>query len=260
VTHPTNHIDDETLSAFVDGQLTPEAATSVQAHLDACLQCEDRVEGFRTVASLLRRLPSVEPLRDFALGPRLLVDPPNVVRLRRWYTVTRTAAAAMAAAFVFLFAGALYFEARPAAAPEVAFSSKPQGAAAPAAANQSAPVPTAAAKSAAAQAALAGQSPVAGAAAAPAARPVAPNQQDAGADQVAARTSVSSLPPTSTPVPTPQPTAPPVPPTAQAALPPSDSAAPLRTGAGVVGVLAVLSLLAALLVRRRISLTTPSQR
>jgi anti-sigma factor RsiW len=229
VKYPADHIEDEVLSAFVDDQLSPSSRSQAEAHLAVCAACRERLEGFSTVAGLLRRLPEVEPPRDFALGPRLLGDPPNVVRLRRWYTATRAAAAALAAVFVFLSAGALYVDSRPAASTDVP---RAQVAMVPAAAGLSATTPTVAARSAAAPAA---------------ARP-APLKPQAD-DQVAATTSVNPLP---TPVPTPEPT--PAPVSAPVSAQASDAAVLLRGGALIVGLLAIAALLAAVRVRRRLTL------
>src|SRR5437016_1677094 len=71
----------------------------------------------RELVALLRALPSVDPPRDFRLGPRLVADPPNVIRLRRWYAWSRAGAGALAAAFVFLSVGTLYVDSRPTATP-----------------------------------------------------------------------------------------------------------------------------------------------
>jgi anti-sigma factor RsiW len=241
VSQPTDHLDDELLSALVDAELSSDEMAFAQSHLASCTECNERLENFRSVAVLVRRLPELEPPRDFALGPRLVVDPPNVIRLRRWYTATRAAAASLAAVFVLLAAGALYIDSRPGVVPaaELAkpqvLSSAPASQAAPAAAPRAA-VPQA-------SPALA---PAAGAAAA--ARPAAPSQPD---DQVAATTSVRPLP-TLAPTPTV------VVPLARvvAAAQPSDAgdpAGPVRLAAIAAGILAALSLLATLLVRHRLS-------
>jgi anti-sigma factor RsiW len=250
VTQPTNHVDGEILSALVDNQVSADEAARIDAHLAACPECQERLEEFRSVSALLRRLPSVVPPRDFALGPRLLVDPPNVIRLRRWYTVTRTAAASLAAVFVLLSAGTLYVDSRPggAADGEVA---RPQVLSAPAASNPtSAP---AAARPAAAPVAspAAALQPAAGAAAQ---RPAAaPPQAD---DQVAATTSSRPLP--TPPPPTLAPGPAPVRVAVPAAAPaPPDPAAPLRTGAATVGVLAGLLLLGTLAIRHRLQRQAP---
>jgi hypothetical protein len=256
----SNHLDDEQLSAHADNALSPQETAEVQAHIATCSECQERLDGFRAVASLLRRLPEVEPPRDFALGPRLLVDPPNVVRLRRWYTATRAAAGSLAAVFVLLSAGTLYIDSRPATSAPTAEVSKPQVLSAPGDANagQSAPTPGVA-PAAAQRAAVPAASPVAPApalapAAGAAARPASPPQSD---DQVAATTSVRPLP-TQPPTPTPAPTARPI--SVPAVIPvasAADPAAPLRTGAAVVGVLAVLALLATFIVRHRLVRQAP---
>src|SRR5580765_1517746 len=94
--------------------LEPAEQADAQAHLRSCAECAQRVEELRSVALLLRRLPVVEPPRTFELGPRAVADPPNLVRLRRWYTASRVAATTLAAGFVFMAASALYVDSRPA--------------------------------------------------------------------------------------------------------------------------------------------------
>ena len=234
MTHSGDHILDETLSALVDDQLNADAAQSARGHITTCSACRQRLDDLRSVVGLLRALPDVEPPRDFRLGPRLLVDPPNVVRLRRWYTIARAGAASLAAVFVFLSVSALYIDSRPAPRPEALDGDRQVVTSAPAAAVQSAP--TTAPRSAAA-------------APAAAVRPAGPTPQGGESDQVAAATSVRPLPtPVPTPVPTPIP--PPfLPPVISAEL---DPAGPLRTGAAVIGVLAALTLMATLIVRHRL--------
>ena len=231
--YPGRHLLDESLSALLDEQLSAEDARSVRAHLEACPACQVRLDALRSVVALLRALPEVEPPREFRLGPRAIADPPNVVRLRRWYTATRAAAASLAAVFVFLSVGALYLDSQPAASPTTLVA-KPQLASAPTAASQSAPTPA-----------------VKAAAPAPAAaaRPAPAGAAGAESDQVAAATTVRPLP---TPVPTPSPTPLPLPPIQPVTSTELDTAAPLRSAAVIVGVLAALTLLATVLVRHRL--------
>jgi len=253
VRQPNNHIDDEALSAFVDRQLTPDEAAQARAHLETCSACQERLAGFRMVAELLHTLPEAHLPWEFVLGPRLLVEPPNVVRLRRWYTVARTAAAALAAVFVFLSVGTLYLESRPVppGTSEAPFASKPQSASGAAPEVQSAP-PTATVRSGPAAAAAPADSPTSAPAAVARAAPINPQSDD----QVAAATRIGPLPPT--PVPTPQPTAVPAVLQAPVASAKPDSSAPVRNGAVVAGILAALALLAALVARRRLP-RNPSQ-
>ena len=237
MTHPAEHIDDELLSALVDDQLGPDERPHVQAHLATCSGCQQRLEQLRAVATLLHAMPDVDPPRDFSLGPRLVADPPNVVRLQRWYTATRIAAGTLAAAWLVLSAGVLYIDSRP--PPAVVELSQPRTAAAPSPVAQEAPAaPTVGVRAAAP-------------AAAPQVRPTTgagqPNPQSD--DQVAAATSVNQLP---TQVPTPQPTLVPRP------LPPTPTsvaemdASPLRAAEIALGIVTVVTLLLTLVVRHRL--------
>jgi hypothetical protein len=251
VTQPIKHLDDEVLSAFVDRQLTPDETAQVKAHLETCSVCSAQFESFQSLAQLLRGLPEVEPPRDFALGPRVVADPPNVIRLRRWYTATRVAAACFAAVFVLLSVGTLYVDSRPGAATSAQVI-QPRLLTAPSAADGTGAAPPAINQPAAApQASVAAPAPIRAAApqsaGAAAAKPATTPQAD---DQVAATTSSRALPtpPPPTLVPTPQPVSAPL----FIQPPASDPVAPLRTSAAIVGVLAVLALLGALVVRHRL--------
>ena len=273
----TTHLADQTLSALIDDMLDAAELADAQAHLHACAECSRRVEELRSVASLLRQLPDLEPPRSFALGPRAVADPPNLVRLRRWYAASRVAAAALAAGFVFLLAGTLYGESRPmplAAQPAESFSPATGGAgsravatvpsgtqqlsardaarpgAAPAIAPAAAPPPT----SAPAQAAAGAPAPAAARAAPAAVSNAAPDPDD----QVAAATSVRPLP---TPLPTPTtvvaPTAVPLAARLAPTPQPGDDAATLRWGAATLGLLAALALFAAVVLRHRLRQAAP---
>jgi anti-sigma factor RsiW len=229
VTQPANHLEDEFLSAFVDDQLSAEDTSRVQMHVGTCEDCRERLEAFRALANLLRALPEVDLPRTFAVGPQRPNEPSKVVGLRRWYTATRVAAAALAAVFVFLSAGALYVDTRPV---QVA---RPQVAAAPAVTEAVSPT-------------IAPRTLSAPAAARPAPQQAAQPAPQAD-DQVAAATSVNPLP---TPVPTPRPAPLPVLTVApQAEEAPLDAGAPWRTAATIVGILTLLALFGAVLLRHR---------
>jgi anti-sigma factor RsiW len=66
---PDEHLDEE-LSAYLDGGLTTNELTSVQAHLDGCASCRDELEAERRVRNIVRGLPPVEP--PFGFYERLL--------------------------------------------------------------------------------------------------------------------------------------------------------------------------------------------
>ena len=272
MTHP-DHLADEELSALVDGQLAPDEIAQAQAHLGTCSACQARLEEMHELVGMLRSLPSVEPPRDFRLGPRLVVDPPNVIRLRRWYAWSRVGAGALAAVFVFLSVGTLYVDSRPGSATATLASKAQPAAPAPAAPNASgaesrdsssaAPAPAPAAPAAAARpAAVPAASPAAQApgiaAAAPAVRSqAAPAPTGTEPDQIAAATTVRPLP---TQAPTPMLLARPAAGLATSSLPQAqaDPAAPLRIAAAIVGVLAACGILLALFVRHRLQAAAPS--
>ncbi len=282
-----DHLSDEVLSVLVDEQLSPAELQAARVHLEACTRCTEQLAELRRLKALLGDLPELDLPRDFALGPRLVADPPNVIRLERWYTWTRAGAASLAAAFVFLVAGTVYvdtvspprFDARttqavanapkvavpaaaPASAPATVPTTAPTAAVAPAAPPQSNAVPgVPAAARDSAQSASAPASAGGATAQQPAAQLAARSQPSAAesepkpaagdtADQTAAATRVQPLP-TLPPTPVPQPPAAPV--ASTAALSVVDPAAPLRTAAVIAGVLAVLVLLGALVVRHRLS-------
>jgi len=238
-----DHLDEAMLSALVDDQVEgdgseqsdrnerSEHTLAVRAHVRQCADCERRLAELRHVVGLLHALPMHEPPRSFTLGPRRVADPPNVVRLQRWYAATRVVAASLAAVFVFLVAGTVYVDATTVRAPLVT---------APSAAPASIPAPSPPAPAAAVQAAT---RPAAGARSAQS----APGGDSS--DQVAATTSVRPLP-TLPPTPAPTPAA------VSTALQSStlDPAAVWRDAASVAGVLAVLIVLLAVALRHRLRL------
>lgn len=251
------HTTDDQISSLLDRRLGAQERGAVEAHLATCSMCADRASHARTVLDMLRALPSVPPPRDFRLtdADRRLVavpDPPNVVRLRRLYTLTRVGAATMAAAFVTLSAATLFVDTRPPATiTRAAQSASGPGAtieARPAA--DSAPSPAPAAPQVPAVAPLSRN-----VAQPPAQAGKAPQDADAG-DQHAATTTVGPLP---TPIPTPValPTRVPV----AADVPRATDAVddtPWRIGAAICAVLGIAALGGAVAVRRRLTrLHTP---
>jgi hypothetical protein len=255
VTPLTDHLPDETLSALLDAQLAADQEQAARAHLHACSACERRLAGLRSVVVMLRSLPEVEPPRDFALGPRPVAEPANVIRLQRWYTWSRGAAASLAAVFVLLVGGNVYLETVAPPARQVALeSSTSVGTTNQAAAPASAPAPA----PAAALKAEAPQPPPAAPSKAGAVPPAAQSAADAAprsslvmatpdpSDQVKAATRVTALA-TPTAAPAAQ-----IAPDERVARTREDPAAPFRVAASVFGVLAALAVLGALVVRHRL--------
>jgi hypothetical protein len=277
VTQSGEHLTDEQVSAFIDAQLAPEEAALVGDHLAACLLCQEHADDLRSLVAALGGLPELALPRDFALPasvrPRVITEPPNVVRLRRWYTTVRVGAASLAAAFVFLSLGTLYIDSRP-AAPAATLASRgtasssggaaesaapqPPAANAPPASNARAAAPPSApaaapqsAPGAASQSAPAAAPQSAPAAASAGSRSQAPAAADA-ADQQAAATTVRPLAPTAVPTAVPTVPGPAAVASDRFTRDPLDPAAPLRSAAVLVGILATLSILAALFIRHRL--------
>lgn len=239
---PNDHLADELLSALVDNQVDPIVREQSTAHIAACSDCELRLSQLQAVVTRLRALPSLEPTRDFRLGPRLVADPPRVVRLQRWYTVTRAAAASLAAVFVFLVAGSLYVDMTAAPRSTASLSAGAPSApglrdGAPAATTAPATSPTL--STAARAAAPAAAKPV----------PAAAPQSGDSTDQVAAATSVRPLP---TPVPTPTQVVVPTPVVVRAPIEAADPGSGWRFAASAAGLLAVLVLFATVALRHRL--------
>jgi anti-sigma factor RsiW len=87
------------LSAYLDSALSPEARTSVQAHLDTCALCRTRLAELRGTARLIASLPV--PLPSRSLVPRIAVPV--------WMAPVRTFStfASVAAIFVFVASAAI---------------------------------------------------------------------------------------------------------------------------------------------------------
>jgi anti-sigma factor RsiW len=259
VTQSGEHLNDEQISALIDAQLPPAEAALARTHVATCAVCTVRVDEMQALVVLLGALPSLDAPRDFRLPqqPRLVVltEPPNVIRLRRWYSATRVGAASLAAAFVFLSVGTLYVDSRPPASTAIVAASRP------ASGGESAPQPNAVLAPTPASRAAAPAAPGAPAAGAAQSAPAIRSQSSAdAADQQAAATTVRPLPPTPVPTTIVSPVSPFQTQAGQAPLAangnPSrtdiDPAAPLRTAAVGVGLLAALTILAAILVRHRL--------
>jgi hypothetical protein len=104
----SRHLDLETLSALLDGELETSAADGAQAHVVECQDCRGRLEGLRVTIGELQKLPPAVPpahVRE-ALRRQLAVE--QEVRRRLWALPgwhTRLAAWPAMAAAVFLAFG-----------------------------------------------------------------------------------------------------------------------------------------------------------
>ncbi|MDM8000821.1 MAG: zf-HC2 domain-containing protein, partial [Dehalococcoidia bacterium] len=57
------------LSVYLDRRLSAEQTGPVEDHLTKCERCREEAESLRATVALLRRLPQVEPARQFAVAP-----------------------------------------------------------------------------------------------------------------------------------------------------------------------------------------------
>ncbi len=62
---PHRHVKTETLSDYLDGQLSPSAQRRVANHLESCAQCQRELQELRSTISYLRELPQQVPTRSF---------------------------------------------------------------------------------------------------------------------------------------------------------------------------------------------------
>ena len=86
------HLKDESLSAFIDGEVDKSERAVIQAHLDECADCAARRVRLESVGAALASIPEVTPTPDEARAlRRALLDR----RPKRW---ARLAPAAWAAA------------------------------------------------------------------------------------------------------------------------------------------------------------------
>lgn len=81
------HPDFELLQDYLDGELVPEQARAIEAHLAECADCAREVASFRLVFERLENLPLFEPspaLVDRVLAEAMPAHPSRWVRFAGW--------------------------------------------------------------------------------------------------------------------------------------------------------------------------------
>jgi len=107
----THQPDRDALSALLDGQLAPERAAAIEAHVDTCEVCTSTLEGMREVRTMLRALPEVDAPRSFRLrasdvaAPRRAVPAPPTTLMRAMPVLSGAAVLVFAIAVSFDIAG-----------------------------------------------------------------------------------------------------------------------------------------------------------
>ena len=136
------HVDVDTLSAYLDSQITPTERTRVDEHLASCLVCQNELDGLRRTVTLLQALPRMPVPRAFTLSEAQVgIRQPQTQPI--WVGWARGLAAVTAIALVAVVAVSLLNQPswQPAAtvARIVPAAEAPQSAAQPAAPVESAP-------------------------------------------------------------------------------------------------------------------------
>ncbi|MDR7522521.1 MAG: zf-HC2 domain-containing protein [Armatimonadota bacterium] len=86
------------LSAYLDGELSPDEMAEVRGHLDGCADCREDLEAMRATKRLLQRLKPPPLPADFAEGLRARLARDALWRPARWHWWPRPAVALAAAA------------------------------------------------------------------------------------------------------------------------------------------------------------------
>jgi len=71
----------EELSAYLDGELSPEERAALETHLERCPRCREELASLRAVSGLVASLPRVEPSEQLS---RTLAASLRARRTRRW--------------------------------------------------------------------------------------------------------------------------------------------------------------------------------
>jgi anti-sigma factor RsiW len=121
----------ESLSAYIDGELTARERTRVEQHLKECQACAEDLRTLRQTVALLKELPVIPAPRSFAVRPRVAKFRPAPAPSAWGYGLLKGATAIAALLLVLLiggdvalhvFGGPLVSWAPAALAPEVALA------------------------------------------------------------------------------------------------------------------------------------------
>jgi hypothetical protein len=79
-----DHLTEEILHEYLDGELDSEDKSTVQRHLKGCTDCTDRLETWRALFVEIEQLPDLEDVINFE--PIVLADLTQRVTRRNWVT------------------------------------------------------------------------------------------------------------------------------------------------------------------------------
>jgi anti-sigma factor RsiW len=112
---------EERISAYLDGELTPQEYKAVEHHLETCPECQWELETLRQTTQWARELPTLAVPRVFTVP--VAAEPERVAR-RRWnlLPVLQGATALIAVLLVFAVGGDLLLNNAPVGrAPDAAY-------------------------------------------------------------------------------------------------------------------------------------------
>ena len=142
----SQHLDVDTLSAYLDQQLPPAELAAIRAHLATCAECERDLAELRATVALLRELPQYATRRSFQLGPGYARRAARGSPLSGWFDrlvptlpVLRIATAAVAVLLIAVIAGDLVLNRGAEPAPQLQTGSRVERATGPE--SQLAPAP-----------------------------------------------------------------------------------------------------------------------
>jgi hypothetical protein len=102
---------DESLSAYIDGELSPAEVERVEKHLEECSLCSESLTTLRQTVALVKELPLVPAPRSFAVRPAVVKARPSLAPPAWGYGLLK-GATALAALLLVLIVGsdlALHF-------------------------------------------------------------------------------------------------------------------------------------------------------
>lgn len=104
---PEHQWVEESLSAYIDGELTARERARVEKHLEECRACTENLATLRQTVTLVRELPLVRAPRSFAVRPAVVRAKPSLAPPSWGYGLLKGATALAALLLVLLIGGDL---------------------------------------------------------------------------------------------------------------------------------------------------------
>jgi len=104
---PKHQWVEESLSAYIDGELTARERARVETHLEECQDCTENLTTLRHTVALVKELPLVRAPRSFAVRPAVVRAKPSLAPPSWGYGLLKGATALAALLLVLLIGGDL---------------------------------------------------------------------------------------------------------------------------------------------------------